>query len=74
MRDANGNALGERKSELINQFREFFTQKIDDTNKQLVPVPLLVKKKLSLGDTMQPKVEGIFNESIWMNTPLKTIP
>lgn len=74
MRDANGNALGERKSELINQFREFFTQKIDDTNKQLVPVPLLVKKKLSLGDTMQPKVQGIFNESIWMNTPLKTIP
>ena len=47
--DDMGNRLGERKSELMDQFREFFTQKISDDVMLAAPDSLLVKKTFSLG-------------------------
>ncbi|MEM1259988.1 MAG: carboxypeptidase-like regulatory domain-containing protein, partial [Bacteroidota bacterium] len=46
--DNEGNRLGYRESEIMDQFREFFTQKIIDNIPIIVPDSLLVKKTFSL--------------------------
>jgi hypothetical protein len=72
--DKDGNRLGERQSEVMDQFREFFTQKIVKVDEMANQDSLLVRKKLSLGHPSQPKIQGRLNENFWMNTPLKTNP
>ncbi|MEM1336876.1 MAG: carboxypeptidase-like regulatory domain-containing protein [Bacteroidota bacterium] len=71
--DEGGNRLGERESEIIDQFREFFTQRIIYDTTQVVPDSLLVKKKFSLGVREQPRLKQQFDEDFWMNTPLKVV-
>lgn len=74
MKDTEGNLIAERKTEFIDQFREFFTQKLVDDVNIAVPASTKVKKELSLGDSTQPKLDKSANKNFWMNTPLKTIP
>jgi len=73
MKDAQGNLIAERKTEYIDQFREFFTQKIMARERK-IDIGMLVNKDVSLGDSLQPKLLQVKNENFWMNTPLKSIP
>ncbi len=73
LRDKDGNRLGDRKFEIMDQFREFFTQKIVDTA-AVVPDSLRVKKTFSLGVPKQPRLKQQLEEDFWMNTPLKVNP
>ncbi len=74
MVDAEGNLLAQRKSELLDQFREFFTQKIILKGDKEFERVSYVNKKIALGDWEQPKMKAQTNEEFWMNTPLKSIP
>ncbi len=73
MVDAEGNFLAERKTELMDQFREFFTQKIIRVDEQSIQDSLLVKKKFSLGHPSQTKFQTEVDQEFWLNTPLKQI-
>lgn len=66
-----GNLLNERKEETLNQFREFFTQKVV---KSLTAVPQdgLMDKNVPLYDKRQPLRAQDGHENFWMNTPLKS--
>lgn len=70
MVDKEGNLIGERKSELLDQFREFFTQKIILRNNIEVENTSLVNKTISLGHEKQPNIK-VKIDDYWMNTPLK---
>jgi len=72
--DHEGNRLGERETEVMDQFREFFTQKIINDITIAEPDSLWVKKTWSLGVKEQPKLKGKLDGDFWMNTPLKTKP
>ncbi|MEM1259263.1 MAG: hypothetical protein AAGH81_12085 [Bacteroidota bacterium] len=72
--DMEGNRLGERESENMDQFREFFTQKIIDGATITFPDSLSVKKTFSLGVREQPRLKQKLDENYWMNTPLKSKP
>jgi hypothetical protein len=72
MKDAQGNLIAERKTEYIDQFREFFTQKIMARERK-IDIGLLVNKDVSLGDSLQPKLLQVKNENFWMNTPLRRL-
>ncbi|MEO0573457.1 MAG: carboxypeptidase-like regulatory domain-containing protein [Bacteroidota bacterium] len=73
--DGEGNRLGYRESEIMDQFREFFTQKvIDDNDGHHLQDSLLVKKTFSLGHPLQPQMEQVLDDDFWMNTPLKSKP
>ena len=68
--DAQGNLLAQRKSEYIDQFREFFVQ-------QVIPGGIVlddaqyVDKTISLSDGQQPRLSLEIIEDMWMNTPLQ---
>ncbi|KPM30691.1 Putative outer membrane protein [Croceitalea dokdonensis DOKDO 023] len=74
MMDAQGNFLEERKSELLDQFREFFTQKVIPTQPSGINANLQVNKTISLGSKDQPKLIMNLEDDFWMNTPLKSLP
>jgi len=69
--DYKGNYLGERESQVFDQFREFFTQKV------LLQPPFqkkdakMVVKSKPLGDGDQPITNLALGDEFWMNTPLK---
>jgi hypothetical protein len=71
MLDAEGDLVGQRKTEYLDQFREFFTQKIISGASNIVDTTSFVDKKISLGDPLQPKIPVKMDEEFWMNTPLK---
>ena len=71
MVDASGNPLGERKSETMDQFREFFAQKI---LKDSLDESSAVFKEFPLGHPKQPKLDRLLGKDFWMNTPLKNNP
>ena len=73
MVDVDGNFLKERKSEILDQFREFFTQKIITRKKDESTKMLKVDKSLSLNDKKQLKLQAKMDEEYWMNTPLKKV-
>ena len=74
MTDAEGNLIAERKTEIIDQFREFFTQEVvSGVKKELVTKQFLDKSK-SLGNTNQPRLNFNIQQEYWMNTPLKESP
>lgn len=73
MVDAEGNLLAQRKSELLNQFREFFTQKVIFGSDNEVDKMSYVNKKISLGDSEQLKIKVKGDDDFWMNTPLKSV-
>ncbi len=70
--DSEGNHLGQRKSELLDQFREFFTQRIFTDTKEARKDMLVLDKTQSLGLPTQPKLEVGKDTESWMNTPLKS--
>lgn len=72
MIDFEGSLLGEKKPESLDQFREFFTQKIVSAKNNEVDYELFVNKEIQLGNGEQPKIEVELNENFWMNTPLKS--
>ncbi|NKI33044.1 carboxypeptidase-like regulatory domain-containing protein [Croceivirga thetidis] len=73
MTDAEGNRLGERKSELLEQFREFFAQKVE-TISGSQPNSAWVDKSKSLNHFNQPVLpKDVSLEGLWMNTPLKSV-
>lgn len=72
MVDADGNFLEERKSEMLNQFREFFTQKIVTGGNGEVDNASLVNKKVPLDNDGQ-LIRVKKDEEFWMNSPLKKI-
>lgn len=71
MVDSEGNRLGARQSELLNQFREFFTQRVSKDENDIAERARIVKTK-SLGDTLQPFVKIGSKKEFWMNTPLRS--
>jgi len=71
--DNEGNHLGERETELFDQFREFFTQKVIRDEARFIPDSLQVQKAFPLRWVEQPKLDGRWDENFWMNTPLKTL-
>ncbi len=71
MMDADGNLLAERKSDLLDQFREFFTQKIISGRNKEVANTSYVDKTVSLGQQEQSNIKVEMDEGFWMNTPLK---
>lgn len=71
--DEQGNGLGERKSEIMNQFREFFTQKVFPEAPKYKNDSRLIKKPFPLGFPLQPKHDQDLNADYWMNTPLKSV-
>lgn len=73
MVDADGNLVGERKSEMLDQFREFFTQKIIPVKNIEVNSSFLVDKSASLGRQEQTIIQTKMDGEYWMNTPLKKV-
>jgi hypothetical protein len=73
MVDTDGNLIAERKSELLDQFREFFTQKIIFGKNNDDDYMSYVNKKKSLGNPEQLKINTQIDEDFWMNTPLKKL-
>lgn len=70
--DFESNLLGEENSELLSQFREYFTQKIislDENNE--VDNYSYLDKTISLDHPLQLKIGIKDDEEFWMNTPLK---
>ena len=74
MIDFDGHVLGEENSELLNQFREFFTQKVIDGGANGIRNAQWVDKAVPLGHKEQPQIKAQMDEEFWMNTPLKTNP
>ena len=73
LKDSEGNYLGERETEIFDQFREFFTQKVvPDEQDKGVSERFWVKKGFSLGNGIQPQLPKAANKVYWMNTPLKS--
>ena len=74
MVDAEGNVLGHRESELLDQFREFFTQKVITTKAaQTKSKASFLNKTKSLGEPSQPKMYLELKQEFWMNSPLKNL-
>lgn len=73
MVDADGNLVGERKSEMLDQFREFFTQKIIPVKNIEENSSFLVDKSASLGRQEQTIIQTKMDGEYWMNTPLKKV-
>ncbi|CAN0577533.1 unnamed protein product, partial [Ectocarpus sp. 12 AP-2014] len=71
MIDFEGNLLGEENSELLNQFREFFTQRIISVENKEDVTTSYVDKTISLNHPEQLKTKMKADEEFWMNTPLK---
>jgi len=74
MVDAEGNLVAERKSETLDQFREFFTQKIILGRSNTDDYGTPINKTISLGHEGQPKILNEMELDFWMNTPLKSKP
>ncbi len=72
LKDMEGNLLDEENSELLDQFREFFTQKVITKATNKTDSSLIVDKETSLGHPDQPRIKAEMNEDFWMNTPLKS--
>ena len=71
--DQEGNVLDERKTENLDQFREFFTQKILVEQKESIPKNEIMLKKMPLYNKEQNMLGKGQNYNYWMNTPLKEI-
>ena len=72
LKDAQGNGLGVREEEVLEQYREFFTQKIEATQRSLFPSFQYVNKNRSLGHPSQHTFPEL-DTNYWMNTPLRKI-
>ncbi len=72
MVDLDGNVLGEENSEVLDQFREFFTQKVVTKATNETYGSVIIDKETSLGHPDQPRIKAEMNEDLWMNTPLKS--
>ncbi|WP_350287386.1 carboxypeptidase-like regulatory domain-containing protein [uncultured Croceitalea sp.] len=71
--DKDGNQLGERKIDILDQFREFFTQKIMEGETVKPPENKLMLKTKPLYDASQPMLNRKASDSYWMNTPLRKV-
>jgi len=71
--DQEGNVLDERKTESLDQFREFFTQKILVEQKESISKNEIMLKKMPLYNKEQNMLGKGQNYNYWMNTPLKEI-
>lgn len=72
--DKSGNYLNKREVEMVDQFREFFTQQIKTDNASHFDASNMVDNVRSLGDKAQQKLKKSQGQDFWMNTPLKSIP
>jgi hypothetical protein len=63
--------INEQYAETINQFREFFTQKILTDSILSLPKEDLMFKDIPLHDSRQPINRKGDIGNYWMNTPLK---
>ncbi|MBS9461649.1 carboxypeptidase-like regulatory domain-containing protein [Flagellimonas sp. 389] len=75
--DVDGNKLNEQKPEHLNQFREFFTQKVVEDGRDSLPMDKLklILKTEPLYSPEQPLILDKDGSSgdYWMNTPFKRI-
>ena len=72
LEDQEGNRLAERKSELIKQFREFFTQDIVPYREGVRPREMM-DRETPLFDSEQPLFPAKNATRYWMNTPLREV-
>ncbi len=71
LKDADGNLLNERQIEELDQFREFFTQKVMPRGE--IPLENLMVKRIPLYDAAQPLFKEGKHGAFWKNSPLKTV-
>ncbi len=69
-KDRDGNLLNKREEETFDQFREFFTQQVVKSTKEIQRKSLM-NKKIPLYDARQPLRTNDGRENFWLNTPLK---
>jgi len=70
LKDSEGNLLNERKEETLDQFREFFTQKVIKSPKP-VQQEVLMYKNIPIYNSRQPRYGSGDHDDFWLNTPLK---
>ncbi|MEM1339886.1 MAG: carboxypeptidase-like regulatory domain-containing protein [Bacteroidota bacterium] len=73
IKDSEGNLLDKRKEEMLDQFREFFTQEVILSKKDRVGKENFMLKNRALSDPKQPMFVSDSTRRYWMNTPLKAI-